>query len=247
MKILIVEDDELAADFIEALIIDHFNDFEIVGKVKSVKEASKTFNLKKPDVLIMDINLGDHTSFDLFEYIDYSQLTVIFTSSYQEYALKAIKVDAVDYLLKPININDFKQALEKVRQRFRRSEHVQNSLHADNIKSITNHTGSKVLIYENDKVNPVELDQIIKIKSDGSYSEIFLSDNRRFTSAKNLGMYEKLLQDKYFLRIHDSCLVNSKHVQNYMPGQKAYIILSDGSMENMSRSKKREFLNFYGK
>lgn len=249
MKILIVEDDPLAAEFIENLIRDNFPSSEICGNVKTVPEASRCFNLKRPDVLIMDINLGDHTSFELFDYIDPSLLTVIFTSSYDEFALKAMKVDAVDYLLKPVNVNEFKRAMEKVQKRIaildqeELNRKAKAALHSD--KANINVGEKRILLFENGKMNPILLDHIVKINSDRAYSKIHLKDNKVLTSSKGLSSYEKLLKDIPFLRIHHSCLVNYYHIQSYTPGQKAYITLSNGAIEYVARAKKRKFLNIY--
>ena len=245
MKILIVEDDALAADFIENLIGNHFPELEIVGKAATVKEASRIYNFTKPDLLIMDIDLGDHDSFELFDYIDPSILTVIFTSSHYEFALRAIKIDAVDFLIKPIKIEEFKLAIKKVLERIK-LRYVKEALELSNGSVQKTLDMNRILIYEDDKLHPVMVRDIIKVKSSGSYSHIHLVGNKVVTSSKNIGLYEALLQNYRFIRIHASCLVNSTHVVSYKAGVTAYLELTDRSLELVSKRRKREFLVFYG-
>ncbi len=240
MKILILEDDPLAADFLEKLINDNYLDFEVVGKAASVQEACRIYNSKFPDLIIMDINLGDHISFELFDYIDASNLTVIFATSFQEFALKAIKVEAVDYLLKPINIDSFKTAIRKVEHRIRMKMHLVKEEEGEIELS-----GKKVLIYEDFKLMPVELRSIIKITSQGPYSDVHIKDGKVIRSSKNIGLYAKVFENSSFFRIHDSCLVNTDHINKYTPGANAYITMSDKSREPVSRRRKREFLTLY--
>lgn len=245
MKILIVEDDALAAEYIEKLVHNHFSELEIVGKAATVKEASKIYNFTKPDLLIMDINLGDHDSFELFEYIDPSLLTVVFTSSHYEFALRAIKIEAVDYLIKPIKINEFKLAIAKVLDRIKMRQ-VQQLMEQNKGSVQPAIETNKILLYEDDKMHPVTVGDIVKVKSCGAYSDIHLIGDRVITSTKNIGMYETLLKGFRFLRIHDSCLINSAHVLSYKPGVSAFIALTDNTMEAVSKRRKREFLLFYG-
>jgi two-component system LytT family response regulator len=238
MKILIIEDEQLAAEYLEKIIEDHITDCEVVGVAATVKEASKLFHRFKPDLLIMDINLGDHLSFEFFEYIDASQLNVIFVTGYQEYALKAIKSNAIDYLVKPINIEDMVSAISKAQERFRiRALYIQEGF-LNNDEEVQ----GMMMVWENDKLLPVRISHIIKIKADGSYSKIYIINNKKIHTSKNLGMYESMLQEKGFLRIHHSCLINPRHLTSYRPGIRAYVTLSDNVHEMVSKNKKKELM-----
>lgn len=242
MKVLIVEDEESAAEFIAKLIHDYFADFEVVGKVATVPEALKIYREKSPDILVLDVNLGDHTSFDLFDEIGPSQLNVIFTTSYTEFAMKAIKVEAVDYLIKPVNLEEFQIAINKVKER------VMQRRASGQIASVAvSNKTSRLLIYEENAFRPVDTDQIIKICADGAYSNIHLHSGKQIISSRNLGSYEKMLESLGFIRIHASCLVNHVHILSYKPGVNAYAILADGSNENVSRRRKKILLEYFRK
>lgn len=244
MKILLVEDDLQAIEHIERLISNHFSNYLIVGRARNVKEASKICNSARPDLLIMEIQLKQESSFELFEYIDASQLNVIFTSHLPEFAFKAIKFDAVDYLLKPYGLEDLKKAIKRVEERLKLMQILQNN--KDLLKLDRHAIGSnKIMIYGNEKMNPISIDQIVKIKSQGAYSDIYLIGNKKITSSKHLGMYERLLEDKHFVRIHDNCLVNAEQVVSYKPGINAKVILKDETSESVSKRKKRDFLDYF--
>jgi two-component system LytT family response regulator len=244
MKILLVEDDLQAIEHIEKLISNHFSNYLIVGRARNIKEASKICNSARPDLLIMEIQLKNESSFELFEYIDASQLNVIFTSHLPEFAFKAIKFDAVDYLLKPYGLEDLKKAIKRVEERVKIMQILQNNKDLLKLDRQT-HGGNKILVYGNEKMNPICIDQIIKIKSQGAYSDIYLMGNKKITSSKHLGMYERLLEDKHFVRIHDNCLVNANQVVSYKPGINAKVILKDETSESVSKRKKRDFLDYF--
>jgi two-component system LytT family response regulator len=238
MKILIIEDEKIAAEYLEKMITDNLVDCQVVGIAASVKEASKLFYRFKPDLLIMDISLGDHLGFEFFEYVDASQLNVIFVTGYQEYALKAIKANAIDYLVKPINIADMVSAVSKAQERFRvRDMYIQESfLNKDE------EIQGMMMIWENDKLMPLRISDIIKIKADGSYSKIYIINNKRIQTSKNLGIYESILQKRGFIRIHHQCLINPRHLTSYRPGIRAYVTLSDNVNEFVSKSKKKDLM-----
>lgn len=243
MRVLIVEDDCHSADFVEQLIIDNFKELEIVAKVTSVRDASKLCHTEQPDLIVMDIRLGEQLSFELFDYIDPSRLIVLFISTFEEYALKAIKLDAVDFIIKPVIIEDFKKAIIKAQERFKlNSKKV--ALDGENPKSIQSNSNF-MLVWENDRLRPVDIESIVKIKSDGAYSKIYLNDEKRLVSSKNIGLYESLLKEKKFIRIHHSCLVNSDHIKYYKPGIRAFVTLSDSKIEYVSKGKKKELLRYF--
>jgi len=237
MRILIIEDENIAADFLEKMINDNIEDCQVVGKAKTVKEASKLYNSLQPDLLMMDINLGDHLSFELFEYIDASQLHVVFTTSYQEFAVMAFKVNAIDYIMKPINLDDLKSAINKVRERMRIQE-----LESSSISSNDNDSTGVMLVWENNQLIPVKIREIIKIKSDGTYSRLYLINQKKVHTSKNLGVYESILKETGFIRIHHSCLINPLHMVSYKPGMRAFVNLSDDSIEYVSKAKKKDLL-----
>lgn len=246
MNILIIEDDPVAAKYIEDILQKNFNQHVVCGIAPTVKEAYALYKVFYPEILVMDIHLGDHTSFDMFNYIDPFSVAVIFTSSYDEYAIKAIKVEAVDYLLKPLIVNDFCRSVENAAERIILRAGI--GIAAGKMKQSAINTkifDEKVLVFEAGKLYPISLAEVVKIKSEGSYSKFYLSDGRTCTATKGIGMFEKLLKDRPFVRIHDSCIINWHASFVYTPGANAYVTLSDNSVEPVSKRKKKDFLSIY--
>jgi two-component system LytT family response regulator len=241
MRILIVEDEKIAAEFLEKLLLDHFEDCEIAGKARTIKDAIEVCHSIKPDLLIMDINLGSHLSFELFDHIDPKDLNVIFTTGYQEFALKAFKVHAIDYIMKPVNLVDLKSAIDKARERMK----IRGNIAME--QSVSKTSGKQfnvLLVWENEKLRSIEIENVVKIKSDRNYSSIFLVNGKEILTSKNLGTYEDLLAEKGFFRIHKSCLINIQHFVSYRPGVVAMVELTNNQFETISRRKKEELMEF---
>lgn len=234
MKLLIIEDEKIAADYLVKMVEDNFSEHEIVGVVDNVKDASKIIHSRNPDLVVMDINLRDHLSFDLFDYLDHRSLNVIFTTSYREFAMKAFKFEALDYIMKPIKAEDFAAAIRKADEKiFLRQKMAEMAGGED---------GGMLVVWENDQLIRLHLNEIAKIKADGPYSSIFLTSNKQVYTSKHLGGYEEILQNKGFLRVHNSCLVNIKHIVSYTPGAKAYVTVLNNGDEPVSKLKKRDVL-----
>lgn len=238
MKVIIVEDDQLAVENIEKLITKNFSYITIAGIAVSVDEALKLILKHEPDLLLMDINLGDHDSFKLFEYINPDKLNIVFTTSYKEYAIKAIQNNALGYILKPFDEDEFVGVLEKAIYRVEKKELVKDNegLNPNNIR--------KILLVEKNKLWPITVDDIIKVRASGAYAEVFMKEGKKITSSRNLGAFEKILNNE-FIRIHSSCLINPKHIFSYEGGLVGQVIMSDKSEETVSRSRRKEFMKHF--
>lgn len=230
MKILILEDEAIAGEFLRAMILDSFKDCEVIGIANSAEIAVQYFHAYDPDLILMDVNLGNHLSFELFDNISFDKLNVIFTTGYQEFAVQAFRVNAIDYIMKPINLEELSRALSKARDK----------INSKKSSTKDQNTSDVILVWENDKLKPLALEKIIKIKSEGSYSNFYLLEDKVVLTSKNLGTYESLLSEKGFIRIHRNCLVNMKHVVDYKMGIYPEIKLADQSTEIISRRRRNE-------
>jgi two-component system LytT family response regulator len=238
MKVIIVEDDPLAIEIIETLIKKNFNSVEIMGIALSVDQALKLINKNKPDILLMDIDLGDHDSFKLFEYLDPENLNIVFTTSYKEFAIKAIQNNALGYILKPFEEDEFNRVLEKAIKRVE----MKNALKGKEISVVSN--VRKIMLLEKNKLWPITVDDIIKVRANGAYAEVYLNGGKIITSSRNLGAFEKILSNG-FIRIHSSCLINPKHIYTYEGGMVGIVTMSDKSEEIVSRQRRKEFMRHF--
>lgn len=207
---------------------------EIV-KVSSTKEAQEACINDNPDLLLIEIQTANNPVLKWVNQTSPNKKPLIVISSNNEMAIQAFKAGASDFLKSPVNIRELENSLLKVYKSLYPS--VFSDIKSDSISQDT------LLLWDNDRLKPIVIEQIVKIKSDGAYSEIHLKGERVLCSSKNIGTYEGLLKEKKFMRIHHSCLVNMDCIEYYKPGMKAFVALCDSGIEYVSKSKKREFLN----
>ncbi len=230
MKVLIVEDEVDARNVVKYLLSQFFPQIEIIGEVASVSEAKKNIKKEKPDLVFLDIRLEDGSGFDLLESLQQIDFQIIFTTAYDNYAIKAIKFSAADYLLKPINPEEFKQAVNKVltkKQEFRQWQKLKESQSGENNQSIAVKTAEQTHI--------IPISEIIRLEADGSYTFI-ITENTKILASKNLKYYEKTLPEEVFIRTHQSHLVKKKSIKGITRDGK--LILSNNDIVPVSFRKK---------
>lgn len=240
-KAVIIEDEKKSRDVLKTLINSSFPEMEIVAEAGDVKAGEDAIKNNQPDLVFLDIELTDGTGFDILEKVKDLEFSVIFTTAYDHYALKAIKYSAVDYLLKPIDQDELVAAISKFTNRKSPGKDIDNikfllenlrNQHKE-IEKITLPTGSAYEI--------VKVSDIIRIEADTSYSVFYLVTGKKFMVTHSLKYYEELLPEKDFVRIHHHHLININHVVRVLKEDSGYAILSDGSKVEVSRRKKEDF------
>jgi two-component system, LytTR family, response regulator len=237
VKTIIVDDEPDMRAFLEEIIKKKHPNLEIIAHCDSVITAIKTIVKEKPDLVLLDIELPDGTGFDILESIPNRNFKLIFITSYNQYAVKAFKYSAIDYILKPIDLDEFDMAIQKAITSGNRIDKYNTLI--DNIKSEKPY---KIEIRTNDGITYESIHQIIRIEADGRYSQIFMKDGREFTVVKTLKDYEDMLDIWNFLRVHNSHLINLEHVSMFIPADGGYVKMNDGSVITISRNKKDVFL-----
>jgi two-component system, LytTR family, response regulator len=247
-KALIIEDEKKSREMLAALIETNFADkLTLLGAAKNVAEGVEMLRKLQPELLFLDISMPDGTGFDVLEKVQGQQFDIIFTTATDKHALKAIKYSACDYLLKPIDIDELRQAVDKAVQKKKPGlasmENleflIQNLKRADdNYSKITLPTGPAFEI--------VNIKDIIRCEADGSYTNFYLTGNRKLMVSASLKHYEDLLPEKDFLRVHHHNLINMTHVVRYLKQDGGYAIMSDGAQIEISRRKKDLFLERLG-
>ena len=242
LKTVIVDDESDAVDFIFSIIGEYCPGLEVCGKAYDVKEGVEVIRNMKPDLVFLDVEMPNGTGFDLLTYFPDKEFDVVFITAFNHYAIKAIKFSAVDYILKPININEFIEAVNKVMQKRSNSMFRGN----ENIKALLENlrTGvpSRLAIPTSDGMEYLNPKDIIRIEADRSYSWFFITGNRKILVSKNLKEFQDLLSDRHFFRPHNSYLINLKYVKKYIRKEGGYIEMQDGSEIPVSRNRKDLFL-----
>jgi len=209
MKILIVEDELDARKVLTYLLKRFFPEIEIVGETGSVSEAKQLIIKHQPELVFLDVRLEDGTGIELLQETEPNDFQTIFTTAYDSYAIKAIKFDAVDYLLKPIDPEELKRAVLKAIKRHKVLQEL--SSLQNKSQFLLNKNAISVKTSEQNYLLPV--DKIIHLEADGAYTTIVTKDNRVVTS-KNLKFYENILPAAIFIRTHQSHIVNKNYIRS---------------------------------
>jgi two-component system LytT family response regulator len=216
---------------------------EVIGEANSVKTGVDIIIEKKPDVVFLDIQLGDGTGFDILEKIGDFDFQVIFTTALDSYGIKAIKFSALDYLLKPIDPDELIEAVSKLEKNIKKESFKDSlSLLLENIKDI-NPANKRIALNSADKVHLVHVNDIVRCESQGGYTIFYLKNKEQIVDTKNLKEYEHLLEEYSFIRVHHSHLINFQYLKEYVKKDGGYAVMSDNSRVPVSFRKRNNFLD----
>lgn len=247
LKIFIVDDEFQSRNFLSKLIMAHHSDVQIVGEAATVEAAKQGLHDTRPDLLFLDVMLNDETGFDLLQQLDDISFEVIFTTAHDEYAIRAFKFNALDYLLKPIDSEELDAALQKVKDKFSRqqlnsTDVVQNFLSSLQFPKTLE---KKIPIPTSEGFLLVPLQEIIYCQSSGNYTQLNLANKKKLISSYTLKHYDEMLGDYQFFRAHKSFLINLAHVTQYKKGEGGTIVMSDNMEIELSRRNKEAFIKLF--
>ncbi len=246
IKTLIVDDEDDAVNFIRSIILEYCPKLEVIGTAGNVKEGVRLITDCQPELVFLDVEMPHGSGFDLLAHFPEKQFDVIFITAFNQYAIKAIKFSAVDYILKPINISEFIEAVDKVTgKRPGAPEHEKN--YVGLLENLRSAMPMKLAIPTSDGMEYLNTREIIRIEADRSYCWFYLTEKRKHLVSKNLKEYQDLLSDRNFFRPHNSHLVNLEFVKKYVRHEGGYIEMTDGSQVPVSRIKRDLFLEQMGK
>ena len=241
LKSIIIDDELKSRETLRMMITSYCEGIEVVSTCATINEAIEAINTFKPEVVFLDVQMQGETGFDLFSKLDTINFEVIFTTAHSEYALKALKSSAIDYLLKPIDIGDLQKAVAKAerKQETNFTERLEQLL--QNLKG-TNSENYKLAIPISDGLIFIKAKDILYCKASGNYTEIFMMDGKKHLVSRQLKEYEDILNTRDFFRIHHSFLINLNCIKSYVRGEGGYVIMSDNSTIDVSRRKKEAFM-----
>ena len=244
MKALVVEDETKSRETLERMLSRYCPEVEVQGSAATLKNAREWISSHSPDLIFLDIELSDGNGFDLLRSYPEADFSVIFTTAYQEYALKALKASALDFLEKPIDIQELIAAVNKARAH--REGRELKSRYKHLLQHLSENTGSKVAVPTMQGATLVEREEILRCEAEGSYSRIYLRGGQQLYTTRGLKAWEEMLDKHHFFRIHHSHLINVNAVAEYVKGEGGYVVLEEGSHLNVSRRKKEGFLEALG-
>ena len=239
---IIVEDERHSRETLRGMLDRYCKNVEIVAETDSYRGGLKEIREHHPDVVFLDIQMPDGSGFRMLEELDEIDFEIIFTTAFDQFAIKAIKYSALDYLLKPIDPEELVRALKKVETKLSHQKVNQNiQVLLDNIKA-RDADPHKIILSTSEKIHIIETDQIIRCESDNYYTNFFLSDGKKILVSKTLKENEQLLSDHNFIRPHKSHLVNVKFIKGFLKYDGGYIEMTDGSRIPVSRRKREKII-----
>jgi two-component system LytT family response regulator len=242
LKTIIIDDEQHCVDRISKLLSKYNNSIDLVGTCTTVDDAKTMIESEQPDIIFLDVHLHEKTGFDLLKQLSNINFEIVFTTAYDSYAVDAFKFSALDYLLKPIDEDDFYLTIEKIKKKTSLkdvSKKVGVLIH--NLEDRNQHL-KKIGISTLEGLTIVEITNIIRCQSDINYTHIFLKGNRKMTVAKTLKHFENLLEQYNFFRIHNSHLINLSFVEKYIKGKGGYVLMSDKTHIEVAVRRKDVFL-----
>ncbi len=239
LKAIIIDDEEDARSTLRSFIKTYCPQVEIIEEAEGVQDGYRKIMGHEPDLLFLDIQMDDGTGFDLLEKIRQPEFEVIFTTAFDEYAIRAFKFSAVDYLLKPIDPDELIEAVGKVKKK--------NPDNAKRVNELLQNREKKEIdrltISSSEGLTFLKLDDISRLESDSNYTHFFLTTGEKITVPKSLKEYEKILPLSQFFRTHQSHIVNLNYVKKFMREDGGYVLMDDGSEVLVARRRKEEFIN----
>lgn len=244
IRAVIVDDENDARFLLRNLIEEHFADkLELVAEAANIPDAVAAIKKHQPDVVFLDIQLREGTGFDVLKKLEDKNFEVIFVTAYDQYAVKAFEFSALGYLMKPIKIREMKKVVEQLAERvtmLKSSSEKRLKVLVDSFSD--DRQIKKLVISHQEGFDVLPLNEIVWLEGDANYTHLHLLDRKRITASRSLGVYEELLVDFGFFRIHQSTIINLSHVRSYQREGGGYIELADGHQAKLSRHRKADFM-----
>jgi len=245
IKTIIIDDEVKARETIESMLKTYCSDVEVIDSASSVREGVEVMDKNDPDLVFLDIKMGDGTGFDLLRKIKNANFFLVFITAFEEFAIRAIKFSALDYILKPLDPDELVSAVDKARLAIEK-ENVSSRIEAlfENLDML-NAKSKKIVLKTTSSVHIVNINDIIRCESEKNYTHFFTTDGEQITVSKTLKEYNEMLNDYSFYRVHQSHLVNLAHVKRYEKQEGGNLVMDDNTIVPVSFRKKEDLMKVF--
>ena len=234
IRTVIIDDEAHSRNTLRTFIDKYSSGLEIIGEADSVKTGISLIEENNPELIFLDVQMQDGTGFDLLGALKNRNFRLIFVTSFDQYAIRAFRFSALDYILKPVDPENLIQAIEKVKEiKSSQKESPKIDLLMSNVNCL-----EKIALPSSDGVRFIKINDIVRCESDNNYTLFFLANKEKLLISRTLKDFETMLSDLNFYRVHKSHLVNLTYVSKYIQGEGGYVILEDGTHVDVSRRKK---------
>ncbi|MEZ4909565.1 MAG: LytTR family DNA-binding domain-containing protein [Saprospiraceae bacterium] len=235
LKAIIVDDEKPGRENLKAILHTYLEDIEVIGMAGSIADAQDLLANLQPDVMFLDIELGNENGLDFLKGIENPRFETIFVTAYEEYAVRAFRTSAIDYLVKPIDIDSLKEAIEKVTIKLKSKIDFDSQVQKiDDFIKISTQDGKEL----------ISMDEILYLQSINYYTKLVLVDGREIISTRTLKDYQLQLANSNFFRIHNSYIIHIKYLKGVVSKENFYAKLTNNILLSISRRRKDEFFNF---
>ncbi|MES2680158.1 MAG: LytTR family DNA-binding domain-containing protein [Bacteroidota bacterium] len=246
IRALIIDDEQKGIDALKILINRFIEGIKVIAESTNASEGIEMIENFKPDIVFLDINMPEMNGFELLEKLTWKDFNLVFTTAHQEYALKALKNNAVDYLLKPIDHEDLSKAVSRITEKIKSNENFDNRFNYNNLLSvIKSNSRSKIIINSKAGIESLETNDIICLESMSNYTRIYLPDSREILTSKTMKEFESILclKGQPFMRIHHSYIINLHKVARYIKSTDSIVMNNDQKIP-LAKSKRDAFFNW---
>jgi two-component system LytT family response regulator len=241
MKAVIIDDDSRIVNIISGFIQSDFPDILVVATAGDVERGYRCIMEHHPDLIFLDINLPDGTGFDILKKTKNIDFKIIFITAFEEYAIQAIKFSALDYILKPVSIDELHEAVTKARQIINREEEqIKVKTLLDNFEE--KKSLKRIVLHTSECLHFIDINNIVRCEADSNYTFFHLVDNKKILVSKTIKEYSELLKDSGFLRVHQSHLVNIVHIDKFIKSEGGYLLMKDKSSVPVSVTNRHQIL-----
>lgn len=239
IRTIIIDDETKGRQVLQQMLTKYCPGVKIVAMASSAKEGRQAIAEHHPDLVFLDVEMPHENGFEMLEHFGQIDFNIVFVTAHHHYAINAIRVSALDYLLKPVNLKELKAAVEKAESK-RKNDTI--SIQMDALFHNLKNVHPKIGLPTRNGLVFVQIEAIIRCESDSNYTTIHVAGGEKYVAAKTLKEFDELLRKDGFIRVHQSHLVNSSHIKQYIRGDGGSVVLSDGSTIEVSRRHKEQLL-----
>jgi two-component system, LytTR family, response regulator len=246
MRALIIDDEPKNVRILKRLLDDYCPQIEVAGEAGDARAALTTIREIKPDIVFLDIEMPYGNAFDLLDKLLPVDFEIIFITAFDDYTLKAFKYSALDYLLKPVDIDELKAAVKKAAEKIAgKNINLQLGNLLSNLKN-NQAALQKIALPAADGIIFINVEEIIRCEANGNYTIIYADSKEKITASKTIKDYEELLPPSIFCRIHNSHIINLNRIKKYHKGRGGFVVMDDGTSIEVASRRRDEFLAKFG-
>jgi two-component system LytT family response regulator len=242
IKAIIIEDEKMSRETLRRMLEKYCPTVEIIAEADGYRKGVEEIRKQRPDVIFLDIQMPDGSGFRLLEELGEIDFEVIFTTAFDQFAIKAIKYSALDYLLKPIIPQDLADAIQRVEKKKAENKRRKNLELSSGTQMMQEQRSHKIVLSTAEMIHVIDVNDIVRCESDNYYTYFHFADGRKLLVSKTLKENEELLSGHNFIRPHKSHLVNIKYIKSYIRQDGGYILMNDGTHVPVSRRKKDKIM-----